>query len=302
MTIYDAHMHIGGLSDPEPAKLLEKLNKCGITGGNVLSIDPDDPRFDYKYRIDNLFQWVKGCEDRLFPVAWLHPYEENILDKVRDCAARGVKAFKFIPNNYHVYDEIPTKVFKLIEELGLPIMFHSGTLYDFLPSSQYNMPNDWECFIGYDNLRFSMAHCANPWVTECLILYGKYRWIAQHADSVAKGKPDIYVEFPWIKSHVYTDENGNRTYKSPQLFIDTTPGTHGVYRREMLRNYCSSYPDGMNMFFGTDKYVEEYPVDIVTTWLAEEKEALESVNATEEFYDNMYWKNMFKFLGIERKV
>ncbi len=45
MTIYDAHMHIGGSATPNPEQLVERLNACGITGGNVMSIDPDDVNF-----------------------------------------------------------------------------------------------------------------------------------------------------------------------------------------------------------------------------------------------------------------
>ena len=131
MKTFDAHMHIGGYATPDPDGLLKRLNACGIEGGCVFSIDPDDPGFTYQERIENLFAWTKGREDRLFPVAWMHPYEENILEKVRECAERGVAAFKFIPNNYYVSDEKPTEVFRLIESLNKPIFFHSGVLYDF---------------------------------------------------------------------------------------------------------------------------------------------------------------------------
>lgn len=301
MIIYDAHMHIGGYSNPEPGKLVERLNACGITGGNVLSIDPNDSNFTYQQRMDNLFAWTKGYEDRIFPVAWLHPYEENILDKVRDCIERGVVAFKFIPNNYHVYDPRPTEVFRLIEELGYPIMFHSGVLYDFVRSSQYNQPINWECFVEYKNLRFSLAHCANPWYDETLLIYGKFRWIKWHMDNIVTGEPDIYFSNPWVKAHMIETAQGKK-YDVPQLFMDTTPGTHGVYRKDMLQKYCTSYPDGINMFFGSDKYVEDYPSEIVQKWLDEEREVLAEVNASKEFLENMYCNNMFRFLNIQRKL
>jgi len=301
MTIYDAHMHIGGSANPNPEQLVERLNACGITGGNVMSIDPDDVNFTYKERMDNLFAWTKGFEDRIFPVAWLHPYETDILDKVKDCVERGVVAFKFIPNNYHVYDPKATEVFRLIEELGYPVMFHSGVLYDFMKSSKYNRPMDWENFVDYKNLRFSLAHCAHPWYDEAMLICGKFRWINWHMNEIAQGNPDIYTNNPWVQSHLKDTDQG-KTYDAPQLYLDTTPGAHGVYRKDLLQKCFSSQKDGRNIFFGTDKYVEDYPVEVVKGWLKEEREALAEVNATDEFLENMYCNSMFRFLNIERRV
>ncbi len=186
----------------------------------------------------------------MFPVAWLHPYEENILDKVRNCVERGVVAFKFIPNNYHVYDSKPTEVFRLIEELGYPIMFHSGVLYDFMKSSQYNQPVNWESFVDYKNLRFSMAHCAHPWYAEAMLVCGKFRWINWHMNQIAQGNPDIYTDNPWVQAHLKDTEQG-RTYDAPQLFLDTTPGAHGVYRKDLLQK-CFSSQKGGRVRFKTD--------------------------------------------------
>ena len=301
MTVYDAHMHIGGSSAPNPGLLMERLHAAGISGGNVISIDPDDAGFTYEERISNLFDWVRGYEDTLFPVAWLHPYEDNIMDKVRDCAERGVVAFKFIPNTYFVQDERPMEVFRLIEEMGYPIIFHSGILYDFLESSKYNKPLNWECFAQFKNLRFSMGHCGHPWYDECMLVYGKFRWMWYHTKAAAEGNPTIYKDYEWVKAHIREDENGKRHAETPQLYMDTTPGAHNVYRKDLLTKLCSFAPDGSNIFFGTDQYVEDYPSERMASWLREEKEYLDEAGASEEFRRKMYCDNMFEFLGIERK-
>lgn len=91
-------------------------------------------------------------------------------------------------------------------------------------------------------------------------------------------------------------------YDAPQLFLDTTPGAHGIYRKDLLQKCFSSQKDGRNIFFGTDKYVEDYPVDVVKEWLKEEWEALAEVNVTEEFLENMYCNSIFRFLKIERRI
>ncbi len=280
MIIYDAHMHTDGSIAPNPDMLLERLAGCGITGGNVLSIDPDDDRFTYEERMDNLFGWVKGHEDRLFPVAWLHPFEDNILDKVKDAAARGVVAYKFIANNYYVGDPKPAEVFHLIEELGLPILFHSGILYDFCDSSRYNKPSEWECFVNYKDLRFSMGHCGNPWYDECFSVYGKFCWIENHLRAAAKGQP----------------------FDAPELWLDTTPGAHGLTRVDMLTKLIDRTPNAYRVFFGSDKYVESYPSKVVKGWLDAEKEVFDRCGVPEEVREDIYCNNMFRFLRIERKV
>lgn len=294
MKIYDGHMHIGGSAAPDPEGLLNKLAACGISGGSVISIDPDDINFTYEQRITNLFDWTRGYEDRLFPVAWLHPNEEHILDKVRELDKAGVVAYKFIANNYHVYDELPQKVFRLIEELGKPIIFHCGILYDFMESSQFNKPLDWECFSRFNDLRFSIAHCGHPWYDEAMLVYGKFRWINWHTNCAAKGIPTIYYNNPWVTKHLH----GDGTYSAPQLFLDTTPGPAGEYRKDLLKKMVSFCPEGANMFFGTDKYVEEYPSEFVANLLAFEKQILDDCGASDEFRENMYHNSLQKLLGI----
>lgn len=299
MRIYDGHMHIGGLTPPNPEKLLEELAQCGITGGNVISIDPDDVNFTYEQRMENLFKWVRGYEDRLFPVAWLHPYEKDIEDRIKDCIDRGVKAFKFIPNNYFVYDEKPSKVFHLIEETGLPIIFHAGILYDFLESSKYNKPMNWETFIGYKNLKFSLGHCGHPWYDEAVLVHGKFKWIEDHTKNAALGVPDIYYNNPWVVEHLRGEDN--KEFEVPELYLDTTPGAHKAYRRDLLTKLHSYHPDAYKIFFGSDRYVEDYRPDIVKGWLDFEKEILDDVGASEAFRENMYKNNLFKFMGMENK-
>ena len=300
--IYDGHMHIGGSAEPNPEELIRRLTACGISGGNVISIDPDDVNFTYEQRVENLFAWVKGYEDRLFPVAWLHPGEPDVLEKVRDLAARGVAAFKFIPNTYFPGDEQPMRVFRLIEELNLPVIFHSGVLYDFLESSQYNKPLNWECFAKFKRLRFSMGHCGHPWYDECVLMYGKFRWMRWHAACAANGEATINANNPWVLEHLSEAADGTRTFTTPQLFLDTTPGAHKAYRRDLLTKLVSCFPDGDGIFFGTDMYVEDYSEDVVKGWLAFENEILDEAGATQSFREKMYCGNLFSFLNLDKNA
>jgi len=296
MKIYDAHMHIGGDAAPDPNGLIERLEKSGVYGGGVFSIDPVDPGFTYKERMDNLFAWVKGYEDRLFPFAWLHPHEENVLDKVKDCAERGVTGFKFISNDYTVEDEQPQKVFRLIEELGLPIFFHSGILYDYSQNIDNNRPGHWECFMHYKSLKFSMSHCSHPWYDECLMLGGKFRWIADHTNRAAKGEHTIYADFDWVKEHI-VEKDGVKVAETPQLFMDTTPGANGPFQEDLLKKICYLFPNGNQVMFGTDFHVERYYTEITPVWLEKQNKIFDAVGASEEFRKNYFSDSFLRFIG-----
>ncbi len=288
-------MHLGGDAAPDPKGLLEKFDECGISGACLFSIDPIDPNFTYEERMDNLFAWTRGYEDRLFPVAWLHPCEENIFDKVRDCVKRGVVAFKFIPNNYSVCDEKPAEVFRLIEELGYPVFFHTGILYDLAENVDYNIPKNWESFVNYKSLRFAMGHCSWPWHEECLSLFGKFNWITGHAQRAANGEPTIYANYPWIKEHV-VEKDGKREAVVPEMYLDTTRGAHSIFRRDLFFKLYASTKTAYRTMFGTDLYAEHYDPSTVKGWLAEEKVLLDELGASEEFRENMYCNSLMSFL------
>ena len=296
MNVFDAHIHIGGYQTPDPEKLLRSMAEAGVVGGCVFSIDPADPNFTYEQRMENLFAWVKGYEERLFPVAWMHPYEEKIEEKILDAIARGVVAFKFIPDTYHVADEKAQQIFRLIEQHDLPIFFHAGILYDFNVSSQNNRPIHWENMLHFQKLRFSMAHCGNPWHDECLSLYGKFNWMGYHVRAAANREYTIYKDFAWVKDNLI-EKDGKLLAQVPELYLDTTPGSHGTMRKDMLTKVHDRSPSACKVFFGSDMYAETYCSKTVLSWLQEEKEMLDGVGASAEFRENMYFNNIFQFLN-----
>lgn len=296
MKIFDAHMHVGGHLSPNPEKLLQEMEKAGIFGGCIMSIDPADPRFSYEERMENLFLWVKGYDERLFPVAWMHPHEEGIEEKILDAIARGVVAFKFIPDTYDVTDERAQRIFRLIEAHDLPIYFHSGILYDFNVSSLNNRPILWEIMMNFQKLRFSMAHCGNPWQDECLALYGKFNWIEQRVRAVAEGNRTPYNDFVWVKNHL-AERAGHISYQVPMLYLDTSPGSRGRMREDMLNQIHDRSPVAHRVFWGSDSYVEEYNAESILQSLAEEEKILDEIGASWEFRENMYGKSALRFLN-----
>ena len=206
MQIFDGHIH-GFNTKPEPERLLAQMAQVGVSGGCVFSNAPKIPGdmegtlfgdgTDFETRMQELRDWTQGYEDRLFPILWIHPDEEDVMEKLDIAAQAGVCGFKMICNNFFVYEEKCMKLLRRIAQLGKPVIFHSGILWDGGVSSKYNRPLYWEALREIPGLRFSLAHCSWPWFDECVALYGKFL-------------------------------NANIRRKSAQKFFELTPGTQRI--------------------------------------------------------------------------
>lgn len=275
MHIFDGHIHLSN-TRPDPEGILTQMNKAGVWGGCVFSNIPKIPGdhkgthfeegTDFDTRIRELQAWTKGYEDRLFPVLWIHPDEENILENLDRAVEAGVCAFKIICNNFYVYEEKCMRLLRRMAELGKPVFFHSGILWDGGNSSSYNRPLHWESLISIPGLRFSLGHCSWPWIDECVALYGKFL-------------------------------NGLNRKDSAEMFFDITPGTPRIYRKELFTKlYTVGYDMGSNIFFGTDSS-QNYLTDWVKSWLKTDGELLLELGVSREYRQMLYHDNLLRFLG-----
>ena len=81
MKTFDMHVHSYSTT-PNTENFLSEMGKAGIYGGFLFSAPPKeyDPNtgIDFEQRLQQIFDWTKGYEDRLYPVLWVHPYEKDI--------------------------------------------------------------------------------------------------------------------------------------------------------------------------------------------------------------------------------
>lgn len=269
MKIFDGHIHARrGEADPEG--MIHNMDKAGIYGGCVFSNQParyGENGSTFEERMEQLNAWTKGCEDRLFPVLWIHPYEEDIIEHIHEAVDRGVCAFKIICNDFYICDEQPMAVLREIAGTGKPVFFHSGILWDSSVSSQYNRPLNWEALMGIEGLRFSMGHCSWPWTDECIALYGEFL-------------------------------NALTTRNAAEMFFDITPGTPEVYREELLRRlYNCGYDVGDNVFFGSDASADDYKSQWPKKWLEIDGKIMDRLGVSKANRQKLYHHNLLRFLG-----
>ena len=273
MKIYDMHVH-ARTDGFDPQGLLQTMETAGVFGGCVISAPPSEHAIDilggglpFEERLAAVLNAAKRNEDRIFPILWVHPHEENVIEKVRIAAKAGIAGFKMICSGYYVYEEASMRLLREIASLGLPVLFHTGILWDGQVSSQYNRPLNWESLLEIDGIRFSMGHCSWPWIDECIALYGKFL-------------------------------NARRAGKRVEMFFDITPGTPKIYRRELLTKlYTVGYDVGDNVMFGLDSMADDWKSEWAKQWLRIDGEILDELGVSLAYRQKLYADNLLRFLG-----
>mgnify|MGYP003307460662 CR=1 FL=1 len=275
MKIYDMHVH-AETCIAEPNKLIENMEKAGVYGGTVISVRPEESygrfKLNYEERIKNVIDWTKGYEDRLFPVLWIHPREENAIEKVKDAVDKGISAFKMICDNYYVYDDISMKLIEAIAKTGKPLMFHSGILWiGKAIAADYNRPANWEHLLEIPNIRFSLAHCSWPWYDECIAIYGRM-------EAARRFDPQ----------------------STPDMYLDLTPGTPKIYREDLLNKLFNiGYNPMSKMMFGSDMGANDYELGPVKDWIDYDNAIYDKLGVADDIRKKIYADNFLTFIGAK---
>jgi predicted TIM-barrel fold metal-dependent hydrolase len=276
--IIDCHVH----TNPAPQskeEMIKQLDNAGIDKVVLFSLHPAS--FYREGAVDSdifgkpasptasLAQVMDyaAFSGRIIPFFWIDPLEEDAAEQVDRAIAAGIAGFKVICNRFFPGGERPMQIWERIAKAGKPVLFHSGIMWGSGPSSQYNRPAGFEPLFEIPALRFALAHVSWPWCDENLAVYGY--WLNR------KGRGTTTAE----------------------MFIDTTPGTPPIYRREVFKKiYTIGYDIENNVIFGTDcssNYNSGYTKKI----LAMDEDALDNAGADPEQKEKYYGKNFLRFLS-----
>jgi len=270
--ILDGHIHINP-GRPNPGRLLERIQAAGVSGGVLISLAPpcfggSDESRPAEERLDNLLAWTAEHET-LHPFFWIDPTEDGALEQVARSVGRGVAGFKVICSHHAPGDVRAMPVYAAIAEAARPILFHSGILWDGRPSSHNCRPVGFEALLEVPGLRFALAHIGWPWCDELIAVYGKFRM-------ACRMRPELSVE----------------------MFIDTTPGTPPIYRRDVLTRLLTvGYEVGANVLFGTDCVTGDYDQQWAREWIDRDQEIFRSLDPGGEVQDQIFATNLQRFLN-----
>ena len=240
--VQDAHIHLMPGPCDEPAAFRQKAALAGVDGGAIISLPPPmnmmDPECDHRpsARLARIMEYTAQTPG-FRPVFWLDPTESDAPRQIRAAVDAGIAGFKVIC--CHFLPETQIDVFRLVAETGKPLLFHSGILWDERVSSAYNRPANFECLMRVPGLRFALAHVSWPWYDECLALAGKFRYLA-----------------------------GRGLARGLDMYVDLTPGTPKVYRREVLRRlFLIEYGLESRALWGSDCFLNDYAPDWARAYL-----------------------------------
>lgn len=268
----DGHIHIQRRA-ADGAGLLAGFRRAGVDGGIVISLPPPSFRISFDTapaaeRIDHVLAWRRDLPS-VYPFFWIDPLEPDAAEQVELAAAKGVMGFKVICDRFFPGDERAMRVFAAIAAVRRPIMFHSGILWDGGPSSMYNRPAEFEALLDVKGLRFSMAHISWPWCDELIAVYGKFLHVGAN---VAGGV---------------------------ELFVDTTPGTPPIYRRDALTKlFLTGYEVSRHVFFGSDCSANAYDSDWACRWVERDRGVLEDLGLDQATIAGVFSENLKRFVGV----
>jgi predicted TIM-barrel fold metal-dependent hydrolase len=172
--------------------------------------------------VDHIAKVQSADPSRIYGMIWADPRSPFTVEEVeRGIADKGLRGVKLIPDKWFPYDEMMFPLYRKMEALGRPIMFHAGIIYGFGDSSRYCLPVGYECLLNFPRLKFSLAHIAWPWIDECLAVYGSF--LSSVGDDASK----------------------------TQMFIDTCPGTPDAWRTEAFRK-AVPFTGTDHLMFGID--------------------------------------------------
>ncbi|MGC9350291.1 MAG: amidohydrolase family protein [Anaerolineae bacterium] len=270
--VLDGHIHIGE-GEPDPENLIQRMRAAGVEGGLLFSQAPASFGGTLKTaspqaRLENLMAWTAD-HPTLYPLYWIDPLETDTLHQVKLAVERGVAGFKVICDHFYPADVRALKTFRAIAEAGMPILFHSGILWDGKPSSHFSRPVNFEALLDVPGIRLALAHISWPWIDECIALYGKL------AAAVERGS-DVEIA----------------------MFIDTTPGTPPIYRREALTKlFTVGYDVAHNVFFGSDCRANDYGSEYAEGWITRDRAILTELGVESEVVEDVFSGNVKRFLG-----
>lgn len=165
--IVDCHIHCWG--QESGADILRAMDRAGIGAAFLLSPYQAETPASQRDTLAAFARMVAHDPDRLLGFAWIEPTLPGAADEVRRAAAdHRMAGVKLMPNHWYPYEERLFPFYEAVQETGLPVLWHSGILWNFLDGSRFCRPAYYEVLLHFPRIRFALAHVGWPWVDECL--------------------------------------------------------------------------------------------------------------------------------------
>lgn len=269
----DAHVHMTG-NESDSSRLMERLEKAGFDGAIVFSPSPNGmlgKSCPNQERLYKLLRYTDGQEN-LYPFYFIDPTHEDALAQAEAAKTAGVKGYKVICSHFYPSDERAMELYRWIAAQDMPLMFHSGILYDGINiSGKYNRPCEFEPLLSIEGLQFSVAHLSWPWVDECIAVYGKFNAFLER----------------------------NPGGKAAKMYLDITPGTPPTFREGALTHlFGNGFKVEDIVFWGSDNHAEDYDHAYAERIRKRDYEIFEKLGLPQQQQEKIFRDNVREFLRL----
>lgn len=277
MRLFDTHVHVGK-APFYTSGLLRQMDDAGIEVSVLLSEEPDRGRLPERERTDynrTRLQRVTdlaGESERLLAAYFINVIESDALQQVDMALEAGIAGFKVICADHYPGDERALPVYRHIAAAGKPVLFHSGILWDFGANANYNRPGNFEVLLFVPRLRFALAHIGWPWCDEMIAVYGKFL--------AMRDMPD---------------------YTGQEMYIDMTPGTPHVYRREVITRLLTVGYEDMTrrLLYGSDCFTDVYSGEYARDWAETDEKIFTELGMAKDIQDDIFYNNAARFWNFQ---
>ena len=122
--------------------------------------------------------FVRAHPEKLIGFLSIHPLDPHCMEEMERCVSDlRLQGLKLGPNyqNFDPLGDAAFRVYGRAEELGLPIVFHTGTSPVQMADLDYAHPRHFDrVAIAFPDLRMVLAHMAHPWQTTTIAVIRKH--------------------------------------------------------------------------------------------------------------------------------
>jgi predicted TIM-barrel fold metal-dependent hydrolase len=263
--IIDCHVHVLDDTSKTPEEIVSVFDSAGIDRAVVLSDDPGE-HTDVRANAQYVLDLGRASDGRIIPFVWLNPLADDCLDVLAWAADEGIAGVKLIPDHWYPYDPPALRLYERVQDLDLPILFHSGILWLWGDTSRHCRPVNYEALMEFPNIRFALGHVGWPWVHECYCVINKNRNLRR-----------------------------KRGLSPHQAYGDLTPGMPESQRLEHVR-FALEFIGDEHLIFGSDDRVGGgYCREVVASY----RRVFEELDVPLDSQEKIWSGNALRWLGQE---
>lgn len=224
--------------DAAIAKNIEDMDAAQVDKSVICAVDSETTRGYVRVPNDVVAMVVSRHPDRFIGFASADPHKGVVAVREIERAAKELnfKGIKFLPHELELQpnDKMFYPIFEVAEELGLVVLFHSGTQFDPTTRLRYCRPVDIDDIaVDFPRLKVVIAHFGFPWYGEALAVVQRHQniyfniagWAPRHfpemvvtyMNTVLSHKALLGSDFPLMSRQRILNELRQLNLKSESL-------------------------------------------------------------------------------------